>query len=287
MHNQLPIAYEEMRGLVVEALASMPTGQAGGLQMAVAKLASKRGHLQAAQQLPGPHYTNTHGSPSEDHLSHKDLARLQSIMWDLIIEGVIRPGLNDGTNNDLPHFHVTEFGQDKLKGNPATPYDPDGFLKRLQKEVPSLDPIILVYLAESLHTFRIGCLLSSAIALGCASEKALLLLIGCYAGALPEPRQKKFRQNTENRLIKRQFEEFSKMLDGHLRGILPGDLSDDLDVALNAVFTMFRNQRNEAGHPSGKSITREQAYANLVIFPVYVKKVYALIDWLKANSPLA
>lgn len=33
MHDQLPITYEEMRGLVVEALASMPCGQAGGLEM--------------------------------------------------------------------------------------------------------------------------------------------------------------------------------------------------------------------------------------------------------------
>jgi hypothetical protein len=201
-------------------------------------------------------------------------------------QGIIRPGLNDGINNQLSHYHVTEFGKEKLKGGAASPYDPDGFLKRLQKEVPSLDPIILVYLAESLHTFRIGCLLSSTIALGCASEKALLLLVGSYADALPEPRQKKFRQNTENRLIKRQFEEFSKMLDSHLRG-LPGDLSDDVDVALNALFTMFRNQRNEAGHPTGKPVAREQAYANLVVFPVYVKKVYALIDWLRTNSPLA
>lgn len=78
-----------------------------------------------------------------------------------------------------------------------------------------MDPIIVVYLAESLHTFRIGCLLSSTIALGCASEKALLLLVGSYADALPEPRQKKFRQNTENRLIKRQFEEFSKQNQAH------------------------------------------------------------------------
>lgn len=130
MHDQLPITYEVMRGLVVEALASTPNSQSGSLEVAVAKLGSKRGHLQAAQQLPGPHYTNTHGSPSEDHLSRKDLARLQSIMWDLIIEGIIRPGLNDGINNELPHFHVTEFGKEKLKNGPATPYDPDGFLKR-------------------------------------------------------------------------------------------------------------------------------------------------------------
>jgi hypothetical protein len=286
MHDQLPITYEEMRGLVVEALASTPDSQSGSLEVAVAKLGSKQGHLQAAQRLPGLHSTNTHGSPSEDHLSRKDLARLQSIQWDLIIEGVIRPGLNDGINNQLPHYHVTEFGKEKLKCGPTSPYDPDGYIKRLKGAVPALDPVILTYLNESLLTFRIGCSLSSTIALGCASEKALLLLIGAYADALSAARQTKFRQNTENKVIKRQFDEFTKMLDSHLKALLPGEITEDLDVALSAIFAMLRTHRNEAGHPTGKMPDREQCHASITVFPTYVRKVYGLIDWLKVNSPL-
>jgi len=177
----------------------------------------------------------------------QNAARVQSIVWDLIIEGIIRPGLNDGMNDDLPFFHVTEFGANVLANGPQSPYDPDGYLKRLQSDIPKLDSVIVLYLNEALHTFRIGCLLSSTVTLGCASEKAFLLLVEAYATALPQTQQDKFRKETENRMIKRQFEEFSKRLESHLKPKLPGDLKDDLDVTLSGVFAMMRNMRNDAG----------------------------------------
>jgi hypothetical protein len=272
----LSISYEQMRSLVVEALASTQRGQFNDLRTSVARVAVAHGHA------PDP-ITNSgsHGRYRQHFLDGSDYDRVRSIIWDLIIEGVVRPGLNDGNNNDLPFFHVTDFGRQRLKDGPRSPYDPDGFLKRLRTDVPDLDPIIITYLNESLHTFRIGCLLSSTIALGCASEKALLLLIAGYTNALPNPMRDKFHKNTEGRMIKRQFDEFRKMVDSHLKAQLPLDLGDGLDVTLNAVFEMIRTQRNDAGHPTGKEVVREQAYASLVVFPVYVKKVYDLIDWLK------
>jgi hypothetical protein len=156
-------------------------------------------------------------------------------------------------------------------------------LTRLQGDVPDLDQIILTYLNESLRTFRIGCLLSSTICLGCASEKALLLLIAAYADSLPESRRGKFRRETDGRMIKRQFDEFRKILESDLRARLPRELEDGLDVELTALFDFIRQQRNDAGHPTGKTFERERAYANLMVFPVYVRKIYALMKWLAAN----
>ena len=280
MSEQMRIGYEEFRGLVVDVLRDSPprSGRKNDLRQQVYQLASQRG-------LIAPDYRSG-GSLMENYLSDKDSARFDDVIWDLFIEGVVRPGLSDGVNNDWPFFHITDYGKAKLTSGPETAYDPDGYLKRLKKAVPSLDPIILIYLHESLHTFRIGCLLSSTIALGCASEKALLLLIGAYADALPAARQAKFKQNTENKVIKRQFDEFSKMLDSHLKALLPGEVTEDLDVALSAVFAVLRTHRNEAGHPTGKMPDREQCHASIIVFPTYIRKVYGLIDWLKANSPL-
>ena len=196
----------------------------------------------------------------------------------------MRPGLFDGTNNDLPWFHVTEYGKAVLNGLPQTPYDPDNYLKRLQADIQSLDPIIVTYLTEALHTFRIGCLLSSTVMLGCASEKAFQLLLEAYATALPQAQQEKFNKEIQNKLIKRQFDEFNKRLESHLKVRLPGDIKADLDVALTGVFSMIRNMRNDAGHPTGLRLAREVVYANLTVFPTYLKKVYSLIDWLQMNS---
>jgi hypothetical protein len=218
-------------------------------------------------------------------LTEPDCARVTSIIWDLIIEGVVRPGRADGGDAQLPFFYVTDWGRERIK-NVRTPYDPDGYLKALKLDVPDVDDVIVTYLTESLHTFRIGCLLSSTITLGCASEKALVLLIGAYGDALPTGRQEKFRKNTAGFVIKRQFDEFNKMLDSHLKSVLSGDLKENLDVALLAVFAMLRTNRNDAGHPTGKIVQREEAYASLMVFPTYLKKVYELLHWLTANAPL-
>ena len=96
--------------------------------------------------------------------------------------------------------------------------------------------------------------------------------------------QDKYRKEVEGRPIKRKFDEFHKRLESHLMAKLPGDLKEHLDIALIALSALFREMRNDAGHPTGKAILREQAYANLVVFPVYLKKVYDLIGWLKGNS---
>ena len=179
---------------------------------------------------------------------------------------------------------MTEFGREKIKDGPASPYDPDGYLKRLAATIPDLDEVILTYLEENLRTFRIGCLLSSTTTLGCASEKALILLFDAYGDALTGPMQDKYRKEIEGRPIKRKFDEFHKRLESHLVAKLPGDLKEHLDIALIALSAVFREMRNDAGHPTGKAVLREQAYANLVVFPVYLKKkVYDLIGWLKVN----
>ena len=223
---------------------------------------------------------------TERGLSDKDYSRVQSIFWDLFVEGVVRPGLNDGLSNDLPFFHVTEWGVEKLRGGRDTPYDPDGYFKRLAAAVPGLDPVVVAYLRESLHTFRIDCLLSSAITLGCASEKALLLLVGAYAAALADGRREAFLRKTEGQAIRRQYDEFGKVLEGHLRPMLPGEVKENLDSALTTMFNLFRTHRNEAGHPTGKVVSREEQFAHILAFPFYVRKVYELIAWIKAKGPL-
>lgn len=282
--ENLTLTYEQLRSLVVETLRESSGGQFNDLRRQVPAVAMKLGLMTDPNGPPatgGPRLIRMGYSGSEIVLSNYDYGRVQSILWDLIIEGIVRPGLGDGMNNELPFFHVTERGKAALKDGPQSPYDPDGYLKRLSHDVPGLDPVIVTYLNESLQTFRIGCLLSSTISLGCASEKALLLLIAAYADSLSEKSRERFKANTEGRMIKRQFEELRKMLDSELRARLPAKLEDGLDVELNALFDFIRNQRNDAGHPTGRVIERERAYANLVVFPVYARKVYAIIAWLR------
>ncbi len=84
-------------------------------------------------------------------------------------------------------------------------------------------------------------------------------------------------------MIKIQFEEFQKDFK-RIEGTLPKDLTDNYENILLGVFEMLRNQRNSAGHPSGHIVAKEMLFANLQVFITYCKRVYALIDYLKANK---
>ncbi len=171
-----------------------------------------------------------------------------------------------------------------LAGAMPSPFDPEGYLSKIKKEIPAVDDVIITYLTESLKTFRIGCYLASTVTLGCASEKALLLLVEACANSLPSPSDDAFRKKTDGRQIKSQFEEFHKMLIGKIRGKLPKDVDDLLDVQLAGIFDIIRNQRNAAGHPTGSVIQQSDAHGNLYAFPIFLQKIYAVIDWLAVNK---
>src|SRR5436305_1334938 len=127
--DKLAISYEEMRSLVIEAL---PMGsQVNDLYRAVASVAARRyGSPETAQNQNtiGPRYVDTERLMGGDQLDRGDKARVWSIFWDLLIEGVVRPGLQDAMNENLPFYHITEFGRNAIKDGGKSPYDPDGYL---------------------------------------------------------------------------------------------------------------------------------------------------------------
>ena len=278
MISAMDISYEQVRSLAMETLKTGEQAtQFTSFYGYVAEKAVQHGFLKENDPRNSVIHTRRF------LLSKADQARTQNILWDLIIEGILRPGLNDGQNNNLPFFHVTKYGKAILQDGSASPYDPDGYIKRLKDAIPKVDSVILTYLNEALRSFRIGCLLSSTVTLGCASEKAFLLLVGTYGNSLSSPSKEKFVKNTEGRMIKRQYDEFQKMLDSELKARLPSNLKDDLDITLSGIFSMIRTLRNNSGHPTGREVNREQAYANLVVFPTYLKRIYALLKWLETN----
>lgn len=272
------VSYEQIRSLVVESLGVFSTGQITSLHPYIARLAIERGIV------PDSANSRNFFGPSQHELSPKHKTWIEDIMWDLIIEGVIRPGLGDTINNGWPWYHVSEYGKTVLGNNPPQPYDPDSYLARV-KAISDIDDIILSYLEESLKAFRIHCLLSSMITLGCASEKAILLLIDACHTSLKNPTDKAdFTKKIDTISIKRKHDEFQNILKTKILLTLPYDIKENLDNYLTGLFSIIRAHRNDAGHPSGKVIQREHLYSYLVVFPTYLEKVYTLMDWLSRNT---
>jgi hypothetical protein len=112
---------------------------------------------------------------------------------------------------------------------------------------------------------------------------AILLLVETVATAVQDKnRREAFAHKTEGKFIRTQFEQLMKMVEP-LKPTMPKELPEDIDTWLPGVFNFIRNQRNDAGHPTGVSFTREQAYANLQLFVPYCKKVFALIDYFGSH----
>ncbi|WP_414755913.1 hypothetical protein [Anabaena sp. CCY 9910] len=273
---QLDISYEQTRTLVIEELKTSISGQISSLYSNIANLAVRKGIAENPSR-------ENHLNPRYE-LSRKYKIWVEDIIWDLITEGIVRPGLGDGLNQGLPWYHISEYGKTVLISQPPQPYDPDGYLAAI-RTIPNIDDVILAYLEESLKAFRIHCLLSSVITLGCASEKAILLLIEACKAAISNPtEQTDFEKKTDTIAIKRKHDEFQNILKTKIMPSLPKDLKENLDNYLIGLFSIIRSTRNDAGHPTGKEIRREPLYAYLVTFPEYLKKVYELINWLSTNK---
>lgn len=69
-----------------------------------------------------------------------------------------------------------------------------------------------------------------------------------------------------------------------IKSKLPKPLSENIETDVQGIFTLIRHERNDAGHPTGKEVSRSQMFAYLQLFIQYCLALYGLIDWLKQNN---
>jgi hypothetical protein len=288
------ITEEELRSIVIECLRK-PT-QPGPPFLSLDTLRADVAQIAMERQLK--HKTSSGGlvNAASQFRGHQPVlnevlqGRVWAIIWDMLIEGILRPGAEDRPDWSLPYVYVTAFGKEALR-DLSTPYDPDGYLRRLKDKVPNLDPVILTYLAESVETLRRNCLLSSTVTLGCASEQAMLLLIEKTADSLNQAKRQAFDAAfAKLRTIKQQNVEYRNWFASNLQSRLKVDKDTDwlseIDNALTLLFSYFRVMRNDAGHPTGTKVSREAASANLMVFPHYLRLIYDLMEWLDDKKPI-
>lgn len=249
---------KELRPLVLDVLRRHPQTQFVDIENAV------RGIASAYQPYDG--------------------LKLHDILWELLIQGVLAPGYNS-QNINLPFVHLTEYGKKCLETDSVLPHDPDGYLERLDELIGCHpDSTVLIYVQEGLSAFLSGCYLAATVMLGVASEQCIDLLVDAYTNAIADPHRKKSFEKKISQAGRSVKNRFDAIRDELLILGLPGHLKDALDIQLSGIFTLIRYSRNNAGHPTGRVIDRDMAHANLLLFPQYCKRVYALIEYFKTNS---
>ncbi|MFA5423394.1 MAG: hypothetical protein WC374_06005 [Phycisphaerae bacterium] len=213
----------------------------------------------------------------------EDWRAVQQIIHEFYIAGIIIPGptISPGTMSNtgfllFPSYQVTKFGEKVLGNTEYQPYDPTGYLEKIRTEIPTLDIVIIQYLEECLSCFRHNLLLSAAVTLGCASEKAILLLIDSFGSTLTQDRAV-FERETNTFVISRKYQALWSRLE-HIANTLPDGLGNQLGNIIDRTFDIIRTTRNDAGHPSGNLVEKETVHANLLLFPIFCKRIYKLIN---------
>jgi hypothetical protein len=163
-------------------------------------------------------------------------------------------------------------------------YDYDGYLADLRNRT-SLDHIVEAFVSEALRAYQRNLYLASVAMLGCASERAIWLLINTYLAAISEVANRdKLRSRISSRDISVAYKRFRESFDS-VRPQLPTSLHADFDVHIDAVFQFTRLLRNSVLHPSTlPSITHAVAYATLQQFSYYLPTLNLIVEHLTVNA---
>ena len=167
------------------------------------------------------------------------------------------------------------------------PYDVDRYLTGLKTQIPTIDPLIVTYVREALLAHGAGCSLASSVMLGVASERAFQLLGEAFADWLPATESQRFRDvfDKSRQTYISKFQEFRRRIEP-LKNDLPEDFRDNMSLTLDSVMDLLRITRNEAGHPTGRRIDKDEAYINLQVFGRYLKKLYEVRAFFHDNKRL-
>lgn len=203
-------------------------------------------------------------------------------LWGLVGEGLVYLDTNgQGSGTDNWEWRLSAVGKRAAQGGSWEPRDPDGYLKRIRREIPHLDELVELYLTEALRSFNGKCYLATSVMLGVAAERAFLVMAQSYAASsvpaapgmakeLAKPRSNYFALWTE----------FRKRIEP-VRQDLPDGLADAL--TLDAIADLIRLTRNEVGHPTGRQVDEDTARVHLTIAPIYLRKMHRLADHFALN----
>lgn len=258
-------SYEEVREATLHLLRKryLSTGsQYRNLESDLAEFFNRKGE--------GSRFTDVLGGSV---LPPADAEVFLEVFWDLFRQGIITLGAN-ASNPEFPFFRVSASGRRILEGGDSYFFhDISSYERVIKREIPELDSVTLIYLKEAMQAFLAGCVLSSSVMLGVAIEHSLTQLLEAIESESADGA--KFRSALTQRTLLQRFNKFRHLLGQNL-DLLKSSTREDLDTNFGGILSLIRNFRNESGHPSGRIISREQAYVLLYLFIPCCKKIYEI-----------
>lgn len=274
--------YEELRSAVLEVLKGRydryhPPTDLGGIIFSVNSIIRE-------QKTEPDQYSHSRGPvviPGDSELSSEDKAAIKDVFYDLFRQGVISPGR--GKQAAFPFYELTRFGKKLIESDDLYFfYDIDSYISHALEEIPDLHPDTLIYLKESMQSFRAGCYFSSNVMVGVATEHTFLLLLDAVDACAAW--ESIFKPALAERDLANKVSKFQSIL---LSGVpdLPKELKNDLETQFTASLSCIRNYRNQAGHPTGFRPSREKSYIAMQLFIPSARKIYKIRSWFENYEP--
>ena len=217
-------------------------------------------------------------------LKNLDNQQIYQALWLLINHGLIY--LDFKADAQQWRFWLTDRGKEAVKEGILNPDNKCEYMKRIKEMVPDINDTVKLYLNESLNSYNCGNFLSSVMMLGVSSEAAFLEMAKSYGNwLLRENEKKQFLETMEgkkNNFINKFFK-FKKSTVSHIAE-LPSEFKDDMPIMLDSVLNFLRINRNEAGHPTGKNVSRYKAFTCLQMFANYLERLYELKIFFEDNN---
>jgi len=185
----------------------------------------------------------------------------------------------------FPTTIVTERGRRLLERGEKSPHDPPRYLNAVRQRVQNPDDIALGYLDEAVGAWSAGLYRASAVMLGCACERLVLILAKHIADADITPWSNRVQKALGGAPVgvSKLFDLIRKcLIQLPENKQLPGALADALDRKLTPIFEHARGLRNKSGHPTGIDVSADEAEAGLLLFPGFYEFVDGLCRHLSA-----
>ena len=272
-----------LRALVLEFLGQTPKTQLVEAVNAVEGLVIERDLFPSREECErlqiDYHYYEA------KQLNSVDRFAISEIVWDLIIERIVTPGF-DASNPNYPFFRLTEFGKDYIAQASPHYYDPQGYMEYLKAIVPNLDTTTEQYVFESLNCYRRQLFFASAVMIGAAAEKAVLLLLKAIQDSMSDQsKKKKMGQLLDRPNLPEIFDTINKTLVPLIKSnTIPYIVHRGSTEHLLSLFEMIRVQRNDAIHPITGQVDRTKVFLSLQTIPIALESINKLLEWLSSNS---
>ncbi len=218
----------------------------------------------------------------KEHFDLQSHQAAYALIWELVAERLAYIDMTErATENQA--LYLTESGRELAAGREPDPRDPSGYLTSL-RAIPGIDSLTMTYAEEALRAYESNCPLATNVLVGVASEQMMLLLGDALADALKSAneRQKLKKVLDSKQHFVHKFDAIKKRLEVRKNDV-PDKYGSTLALDLTTTADLIRVDRNDAGHPTGRSFTNGDAFATLTIFARHAERTLGLREWLIAN----